>query len=329
MIGNVRGWAVSAAILLFTGYLIYSQGTSPSISEPSGNANMKVGMRSAAFKVEPRSILPPGTEDANAGDAYREAAAWVKANKRKLEAIEKDELNAAAKVKAFAALEEGLDLLVKGAAASKMNLFAKDPKEVVNYENAKPILEELNRLGKATTQVAASYYGKDGKGKDPAKAKQYAEAAFHLGRNLYEERQVFEEYRVGYDVMTNAANTMAKFTHKDSPKASEMVALSQESLKHVEVLWTAISGIPNEDKGVPYPGDVIDIAQNSPEPMWQTEALLKLGRMRWMKGVKYGDQRGAERILKLMADRPDVKPNVKAAAKAGRDLDVVNFRRIG
>lgn len=327
MLGNLRGWVVSAAILLFTGWLIYSQGTAPSVSAPT--RTLKVGMMSAALKTEPRSILPPGGGDADAGDAYREAAAWVKANKRKLEVIEKGGLNPAAMSAAFAELEEGLDLLVKGAQAPKMNLFAKDPKEVVNYENTKPLLDELNRLGKAAGQVAASYYGKDGDGKDPAKAKRYAEAAFHLGRNLYEERQAFAEYQVGHDVMTNAAGIMAKRTHKDSPKAAELAALSGETLKHVEVLWTAISGIPNDGKTIPFPGDVIDIAQNSPEPMWQTEALLKLGRMRWMKGVKYGDQRGAERILKAMADRPDVKANVKAAAKAGRDLDVLNFRRIG
>lgn len=329
MIGNARGWIFSAVILLFTVGLIALTGRSPSVSKPTNVKEMLVGMRSAALKTDPRTILPPGTVDADAGTAYREAADWVKVreNKRKIEAFNK----ANAKTPELAAaLDEGVELLVKGGEASRMNLFAKRPGEIVNYENSKPIMEELQMLGNAAVNMAAIYYGKDATGKDPAKGKRYAEAVFHLGRNLYEERQTFEEYRIGHGLLTNATGSaMVKFTHRDSPKIAEMKALADEKLTQFTVLWTAISGIPNENKGVPYPGDVINIALNSPEPMWQTEALLKLGRMRYMVGVKYGDQRGAERILKEMADRPDVKPNVKAAATAGRDLDVINFRRIG
>jgi hypothetical protein len=77
------------------------------------------------------------------------------------------------------------------------------------------------------------------------------------------------------------------------------------------------------------PGDIFEIARSGREPMWRTEAILKLGRMRWMKGVKYGDQRGANQVLTELAGRTDLPPNVKAAAVAARDLTVKDFRLIG
>ena len=101
--------------------------------------------------------------------------------------------------------------------------------------------------------------------------------------------------------------------------------------KHVPVLLQAITGMGSGKEGetIPNAGDVFDFALNSKEPMWQTESILKLGRMRWMFNVTPGDQRGAERILKQMAVRADLPPGPKAAAVAARDLDLEGFHKIG
>ena len=77
------------------------------------------------------------------------------------------------------------------------------------------------------------------------------------------------------------------------------------------------------------PGDILDLALHSKEPMWRTEALLKLGRMRWMMGVKYGDQKWSLRVLKQVAEEQSAPENVKAAAVAGRDMTVEQFRMFG
>ena len=98
----------------------------------------------------------------------------------------------------------------------------------------------------------------------------------------------------------------------------------------VTPLWAGISGIETGPDGrLRYAGDVMQFAQQSKEPMWQTESLLKLGRIRYMTEARTGDQRGADRILKQLAERHDLPSNVRTAARAGRDLDLMTFRMHG
>jgi hypothetical protein len=63
--------------------------------------------------------------------------------------------------------------------------------------------------------------------------------------------------------------------------------------------------------------------------MWQVEAIMKLGRMRFMRGVRAADQRDANLVVKELAAKDNLPPSVKAAAIAARDLTVEKFRMIG
>jgi hypothetical protein len=142
---------------------------------------------------------------------------------------------------------------------------------------------------------------------------------------------VFDEYRVGLDLMYNAAFTMAAQTMKGQPGAEQMAEFSKEAGGYIEQnfkhLWAAISQIESPGQMLPWPGDIFDVARSPGiDPMWRTEAALKMGRMRWMKSVTPADQVGANRLLKQLADDPSAPLSVRSAAAAGRDLTVEKFR---
>lgn len=341
MFGNLQGWIASLVIAGLTVGLIYWKGTSEGISKPTGS--LAVAMAPVAIAPDPNTVLPPGTKDADAGEIYRELAAAVGAKEQAYEDFRK----AAGPKKRAAAkpLEPDMELLVRAGECGRMDLFAKNPGEVVNYANRKPVLPELQQAGAVGVGVAALWLTPDsnsgsntkkgkGKGKaepvDPAKGRRLLEAVFHLGRFLAEERVSFDEYRIGVDLMGSAAHTLARFGNVDASRKDALTRLAAAAtVKEYEAVVRTITGIPGEGKLMAAPGDVFDVALNGREPMWRTEAVLKLGRMRWMTGVKFGDQRGAGEVLKDLAGRADLPPNVKAAAVAGRDLTVERFRMIG
>ena len=125
----------------------------------------------------------------------------------------------------------------------------------------------------------------------------------------------------------------AKHDEDRAKKCEEFISAIDAYQKNVTPLWAAISAVAASRDGdnIPYPGDIFDFARKSEEPMWQTEAILKLGRMRYMGNVEVGDQRGANRIVKSMAEKEssDLAPGPKAAAQAAHELTVEKFRAIG
>ena len=323
MFGNTLGWCISAAIASVIGLLFYFTGVPPRISEPSGK--MTYGLQPIAPLTNLATLAPYGTKDADAADSYRAAAAKRKDDRREFDKF----LHSKAKLADLPPIEPTLELLVAGAECSHMNLFAKKPSEVVNYDNERPILENLKTLGAEAVSASGPV-----EKSDAAKAKRWMEGALVLGRHLFEERQDFDEYSIGLGLISNAATMLSAYEerHGGSARVGQLKQLATEArgqLQKAEPLWTAISGIERLNQPLDYPGDMFDIAKNSKEPMWQAEALLKLGRMQHMGSVTYGDQRGAARLLKSMAERTDLPPNVKAAAVAGRDLTVEDFRKIG
>ena len=327
MYGNVPGWVISALLALGVGFFIYQSGVPAHITPPTGK--FPEGLKSASLATDPAKVVPAGTDDCDAGEAYRLVATDLKENPQLLDAF----LHAGtglAKLAAAAAMDDDIERLVGASKCSRMMLFAKNPSEVVNYDNVKPLLPELANFGNAVINIGALHAQKD-----PAQARRYIEAVFALGRHLYEERIIFEEYRIGLDLMINASGMLAQFgTDKsDAARIAQLKAFEADGAKQskaITPLWGAISGIGTGPDGrLAYAGDMFKIANDSAEPMWRTEALLKLGRMRHMSDASYGDQTGAHRVLKLTAERSDIPASVKLAARVGRDLTVEKFRMFG
>jgi hypothetical protein len=64
----------------------------------------------------------------------------------------------------------------------------------------------------------------------------------------------------------------------------------------------------------------MDVAQNSKEPAWQAQALLRLGVLKGMSGVDSTNQQVAEQIIDQFVDKADAPANVRAAAKAAKNI---------
>jgi hypothetical protein len=322
MLGNLRGWIISAVIAFCFGVIIFKFGRPGTVSESTGQL---VKMTAATrLPIDPKPLVAEGTEECNAGDLYRQAMDDYKANADHYEKVLRIP---GPQFREPAQQLKGVQAVLQAAKCSKMDLYAGRPKEVANYERTRPGLDAIQKVGQIMNRLAASLAKED-----PKRAKEYAEALFLLGRRLYEERVVFLEYTVGVDLMANAANTMAKQTHADDKARAEVMA---EFVKNVQSytgdnlteLWTKISQIEETGKPLPVPGDIFDVATNpNVDPMWRTEAALKLGRMRWMGSVTAADQKGANRTLRQLADDPSAPLSVRAAAAAGRDLTVEKFR---
>ncbi len=322
MLGNLRGWIISAAIVGCFGLLIFKFGRPGTVSESTGQL---VKMTAATrLPTDPTPLVADGTEECNAGDLYRQAMDDYKANAQQYERVLRIQ---GPPFREAAQQLKGVQAVLEAAKCSKMDLYASRPKEVANYERSRPGLDAIQIVGQIVNRLAASL-AKD----DPKRANEYAEALFLLGRRLYEERVVFQEYTVGVDLMANAANTMAKQTLADDKPRAEQMA---EFVKNVQSytgdnladLWMKINQTEEAGKPLPVPGDIFDVATNpNVDPMWRTEAALKLGRMRWMKSVTAADQKGANRTLKQLADDSSAPLSVRAAAAAGRDLTVEKFR---
>lgn len=335
MFGNVNGWVGSVIIIALTAGLIVWKGRPAERSQPTGG--LKVAMASAEIQPDPKAVITPGTKDQDAGDIYRQLAATVKAKSRLYDLQHGDfvRTTGAKKRAMIKAVEPEMDLLIEAGKSARMNLFAKNPAEIVNYANRKPILPELQATALTGLSVAGMWATPDSsktnsKPENPEKARELLEGIYHLGRFLAEERVTFEEYRIGVDLMSNAAKLLARYGGHNPAKKEEIDVFSQQiGLERYLPVVQVITMVPEETKMMSMPGDIFDVALNSKEPMWQVEAILKLGRMRFMRGVKGPDQRDANKVLNELAARTDLAPNVKAAAVAARDLTIEQFRLIG
>jgi hypothetical protein len=322
MLGNLRGWIFSAVIALLFGAIIFTQGRPGTVSTSRG----ELVKLTAATKLpaDPKPLVADGTQDCDAGDLYRQAIDDYRANPHEYERVLRIQ---GPQFRQAAQELKGVQFILDAAKCSKMDLYASKPREVANYERGRPGLDALQTMGQVVNRLAASLAKED-----PARAHAYAEALFLLGRRLYEERVVFQEYTAGVDLMANAANTMAKQTLAEDKSRAEQMA---EFVKNVENytgenftrLWTAVSGLEEPGKMLNWTGDIFELAKDpNVDPMWRTEAALKLGRMRWMGSVRAADQKGASRTLRQLADDPSAPLSVRVAAAAGRDLTVEKFR---
>lgn len=339
MFGNLWGWLGSVVIVAFTMAIIIIGGVPAAMTKPT--KQFPAALQPVTFSTDPNAVLPPGTDDGNAGEYYRQAAAAYKADlkgKKLFAAFQKanrDGKHPEDKVAAGGPLEPTLDLLVKARNCKKVDLFASKPEEIVNYEpfDAKPVLPELQQLGTVASGVAAVYLAKG----DAEKGKKYAEAAFVMGRNLYNERACFDEYRIGVEAMSNATAALSNPTFgayaKDAGVTGPLSKLAGDIDGYNKKSFTimkAITRIPADNEAeLPFAGDMFDIALHGQDPMWRAEALLKVGRMQYMDKVQAADQKGAKRIAAQVADDPSAPKNVRAAAEAARTLTVEKFRMYG
>jgi hypothetical protein len=323
MWGNRLGWIISAGIAAVFGFALVYVALPASMEPPTGQ--LSVGLQVATLPVDPLSIFKPGTSDQDAGDLYREAMHDYDVNTQQYKDWE-DNPNSA-----LAADPAGVEKIVAARDCAKMNLFAKEPSELINYENDHPSLTAIHTVGTLMDQMALLA----GASNDTAKAKKYGEALFALGYNLARERVRFEEWNEGVQLMRSAALDLVK---GDPDKASAYSDFSENASKFmsdkISPFWQKLDGIDPQG----YAGDIFQMAKpTNPEVMWRVEAVLRLGRLTYFVPtrdnplVARGDQLVTRHFLTKLADDPNEDRLVHTAAAAAVTLmqHPEQYHRIG
>jgi len=138
----------------------------------------------------------------------------------------------------------------------------------------------------------------------------------------------------GLQIMSESAIVLKKIAtaqHDLSAEAKlvEFDAARQEFYKQrIEPMLRVLNAVDENIVGQ-HTGDVFYIAQDKKgERVWRVEAIFALGRMKYFVGTggRIGDQRGAVKVLKKLADS-DPDPVIRAAAASARDLTIDDYRR--
>jgi hypothetical protein len=317
MWGNRLGWIISACIVVVFGFVLVLAGMPAGIESPTGQLSA-VGLQVAALPVDPLSIFKPGASDQDASDLYREAMHDYDVHTQQYQDWENNPSSA------LAADPAGVEKIVAARDCAKMDLFAKDPTELINYDNDHPGLTALHTVGTVMDQMAFLAGGNN----DTAKAKKYGEALFALGYNLARERVRFEEWNEGVQLMRSAALDLVK---GDPDKASAYSDFNESVGKFmtdkISPFWQKLDGIDPQG----YAGDIFQMAQpTNPEVMWRVEAILRLGRLTYFAPTR-GDQLVTRHFLTKLADDPNEDRLVHTAAAAAVSLmqHPEDYHRIG
>ena len=326
MWGNRLGWIISGAMAALFGYVLVLGAMPAGMESPTGTLSA-VGMQVPALPIDPLTLFKPGTSDKDAGPLYREAMQDYDQNPDRYTELQND------LPQALANPPIGVQKIVAARDCNHMDLFAKDPTELINYENKTPGINALHSIGTLTDQIAL--YAATEK-HDLATTRKYGEALFALGYNLATERVRFSEWSQGVGFMQSAALDLAAaepgqakkyqdFNDQVGKYMNDTIIPFWQDLDGVEPTVTSKSGFT-----ISLAGDFYQLAQSSPEHMWRVEAILRLGRLTHDAPTR-GDQLVARHFLTKLADDTTLDPQIHAAAIAAHDIitNEAEYNRIG
>lgn len=323
MFGNRLGWIFAGAELAVVGlvaflFTVKAGALTPPTSDYQPGS---VALAAIALPTEPEAVLTAMSGSCDAADLYRQA---IEAYRRSPAVYNQAAQNASS---ADPAKLPALDFLLKATPCLRMTLFSSNPAGVINYESERPQIEALRVLGEACANAGVLVATRDRKS-----GMRYMEAAFSLGAKMYHERAVYQEFFDGMGLMGKAGTALSRLYEKngDTSMAKQLKAFDESRMeyynKRIAPTWRIISSI--DDKVIArHAGDVFALAHNSQDRMWRVEATLKLGRYRFNAG-RSGDQRGAMREVRKMAEDPAEDPAVKAAAAAARDMTLEQYHML-
>jgi hypothetical protein len=304
MWGNALGWFISLCIAVATvGGLVMLRDRISSVTPTT-----ELSRRSASpftLAVSPKTILPQADETDGTSE-YRAALAVVSDDRATY--VDFSRRGNLADLKRLRALEQ----LIHAASHGRATIFADAPARVINYKRPNEALDTVELLGQCAVRGALLQQQSD-----PAQAIRLAEASVALGARLFEERLTLAEMRAGVTLMAQGAQIVSAADPARAPAARQLAdALRNLTTQQIEPLSRAIVTI---DPGVlsQHSGDVLQLARSAGERMWQVEAILALGRMRF-NAAQVGDQRAAARVIERLTNDPD--PIIRAAAAAAKNL---------
>jgi hypothetical protein len=332
MWGNLTGWIASLAVAAVLGGLLFYVAAPPSPTEPTNSKKLAVATKEIVLPISPDVVVTPGTKSCDAGEKYRKA---IKDYQLTSDTYERFNKGGQMKIK-----EKDLSAIGDILAArdcKECNLFRTDPTKLVNYENTEPPVEALQDAGNIACTFGKLYTNEKYNPKlDPAKAFKLWEAAFVLGRHLYEERVAWSELVAGHGLMQTAGIDLHEYylTYAKPPDKAKAAKIQEfldaegsYALKLTEAFQ--IVGTIDENYGGKYAGDIFQIARSATaDPMFRVEAIKHIGHYRF-NAQTMGDQMGARKVLRKLVDDANLPANVKAAANAAHDLTIEKHRMVG
>ena len=221
-----------------------------------------------------------------------------------------------------------LQHLVEAARYGQAAPLAAEAESLVGYDRSPAKLDALYALGQAALKQAGLLAGRNHPG-DAQEARRLYEAAFILGVHLYQERLVHRELEYGYRLISQSLGGLLALAKKQQ-EAARAVRLSERRDRFTEYVngslqpvWEKISAINDvarsDDVADVHIGDVVAIAgSEQADPLWRTEAILRLGKARH-DATRRGDREGAQRELEHLA-RTLTDPRLKRAAQQALEL---------
>lgn len=314
MWGNVLGWKISAALFLAAvalGAWLHGQ---MQITDPT---DLSLDPRNLAELSPP--VAPEAIVDQNVpGDADEKYSAAVANFDDYADACEEFSQNPKGPA------PRPMQLVLDATHLSSMNLFDKNPAEIVDYQSDHASLDNLAKLG-GEMESAALLLSRSGKNDESRK---FLLAAYALGQNLFRERVDYDEYSHGMGLMDGATTALAEMEPAGSPRQKmlqdQQSAMVDFDRKNVQPIYDVLSAADPQKIAV-NAGDVFRFATKARERMFRVEAILKLGRYRY-DAARQADQFAAPRFLRRLSRDPD--PVIRAAATAAANLTIEQYRMI-
>ncbi len=331
MWGNLYGWIIAGVLFMFMLLGLWGLQHMNRITEPTKFGLDPKNLSKLELGVKPSQVYAM-TGSGDAGAAYRKAIDEVNADLKKYERfVESGKL---ADGKSLPAIKS----VMEAASMSGMSLLMQKPDQNIGYYEfaTPPDLNAIDLAGRATQQLGMLYFADNKKDE----AKKHFEASFALGAKMFNERVRFQEAFKGIGLMNGSAPRLKELAlaEKDEKRVADIddfLAGTQEMTAQITKMWNVIYAVGGTDSSNKAVADNIGNVYHFTSPamqerMWRVESTLRMGWFQYnVGGETYGrkaDQVTAAYRLKELENDPD--PAVAAAAKAGLNLTLQQFRAI-
>ncbi len=321
MLGNRTGWIIALVVLALECAGVYFALSVDAYAEPTPITSPQ-SLAAIQLPAIP-AWLAKESGTADAGALYQSAITEYLGRTGEVETMIRDSDRASlSKLSA-------IDKVLAARSAHGNAIFADHLEQIIAYGETNA-LQAIVRLGEASYRLG---FLQGRRPADRARALEYYEATFVLGRRLAEERLTWREYDAGVGLMSSSGAAMVAELNKQTDRSADAAALQayleaqQAQYKQLIPIFEALY-TNNDEKIAIHAGDVFAFAGDSKEAMFRVEAILKLGRMRYNPGVPpmTGNQRQALRLARQLKDSAD--PAVRRAAELAYSLSIEQFRTI-
>lgn len=314
MFGNALGWRISLALFTVAMAIGFWLRAQMQITAPTALSLDPQNLAALSPPLPPEPIViqdQPG----EAGDKYSAAAAGYQDNPDLCDEYTQ---------KPDGPPPQPMQWVLDATNSSAMNLFVKNPGDLIDYQSDHAELESLSKIGQELQSAALRL----SMAHKPDDARKFLFASYSLGLNLFKERLDYDEYSHGMGLMDGALTALAEMEPPDSPRArllqyqaDAMVTFDRQNVLPIyDVLASA-----DPVKIAANAGDIYRFALKAHERMFRVEAILKVGRYRF-DAARSADQLAAPHLLRILATDPD--PVIQAAAQAAANLTVEQYRMI-